>query len=231
MNRTKIEWTDYTWNPVTGCLNNCPYCYARKIATRFKGTKAWPKGFEPTFHEDRLIEPLFLKKPSKIFVCSMGELFGRWLEDRWIISILWIPRQCPQHIFQFLTKQPEELPRWNELWGSNTWVGVTATNGTEAQRAVIKLKQVAAPIRFISFEPLLGSPNLPDNFNKAVDWVIIGAQTNPYHPPKREWVEEIIEAAGHAEIPVFLKDNLRGPKKRQEFPKRGGGRPMAKPTP
>ena len=94
-----IKWCDFTWNPFTGCKNNCSYCYARKVANRFKGTKAFPHGFEPTFHPERLAELGHVRKPSRIFVCSMGELFGPWVPDYQIEWIINMTKEFPEHTF------------------------------------------------------------------------------------------------------------------------------------
>ena len=234
MNKTKIEWCDYTWNPVTGCLNNCSYCYARKIAERFRGSKAFPNGFEPTFYPKRLREPYALQKPSKIFVCSMGELFGEWIVDRKgatplpehfapqliLEQVLGVAQSNPQHTFIFLTKCPQNLSRWNP-WPDNAWVGVSATNADQFLEAICGLVMVKAKVRFISFEPLLEFIPVIGVVN-FLDWLIIGAQTQPYRPPRLEWVLEIVEAADRAGIPVFLKDNIKplmGDNLRQEFPR------------
>lgn len=229
MNKTKIEWADYTWNPVTGCLFNCSYCYARKIAERFRGTKAWPNGFEPTVHIGRFDEPIKLRKPCKIFVCSMGELFGDWLNDNSKLtipdvqlSVLQVVKSCPQHTFQFLTKCPQNLPKFNP-WPDNAWVGVTATDNAMYEYAMDCLYKVQANVRFISFEPLLEPMSWRiSDIKDVLDWIIIGAQTNPNRLPKREWVQEIIDAADEAGIPVFLKDNLKWDYERKEWPKKGG---------
>lgn len=207
MNRTKIEWTDFTWNPVTGCRNKCPYCYARRIAERFKGTKAFPNGFEPTLHDDRFFEPISYGMPSKIFVCSMGELFGNWIPDEWIEAVLATCRLAKHHTFQFLTKCPWNLPKWNP-WPENAWVGATAVDFYTSMQAIDWLALVEAKIRFLSLEPLLHNPAIPRALYPIVHWVIVGAQTNPYLPPERQWIEEIIEATSQAKISLFLKDNL-----------------------
>jgi len=220
MNKTKIEWTDYTWNPVTGCLNNCPYCYARKIATRFKGTKAWPREFEPTFHLERLEEPKRLKKPSKIFVCSMGELFGRWVPDDWFFAVLRVIEDCPQHIFQILTKFPREGSEKWYLFPENVWLGVTV-DSQDALHQAVWLSCFEAGKKFISFEPLLTSIDFSNFPVKMLDWVIIGAQTNPYRPPRKEWVRKIVKVLDDNGIPIFLKNNLKriwDEELRQEFP-------------
>ena len=225
MNKTAIEWCDYTWNPVTGCLNNCEYCYARRIANRFQGTKAWPYGFEPTLHIGRFDEPGKLKKPSRIFVCSMGELFGSWLDRAQlptpIPAILDVVKTNPQHTFQFLTKCPENLAKWNP-WPDNTWVGVTATNTYQFLEAIYGLTMVEAKIRFISFEPLHEYIPVAGVIN-FLDEVIIGAETGnrkgkPPLEKVHECAREIIKAADSVGVPVFLKDNLQWPEVRREWP-------------
>jgi len=229
MNRTKIEWTDYTWNPVTGCLNNCSYCYARKIAERFRGSKAWPRGFEPTFRTGRLLEPFLITEPSKIFVCSMGELFGDWCYNNygysWASYVIGRCRYSPQHIFQFLTKCPQNLAKWNP-WPENAWVGVTATDFEMSFEALYQLTKVEAKVKYLSIEPLLNlvfhpCPVEPINLKKYIDWIIIGAQTGAGAiRPHDEWVQGIIDAADRGGVPVFLKDNLRWPEQRRDWPKK-----------
>lgn len=216
MNRAKhtIGWCDWTWNPITGCKNNCSYCYARKIATRFKGTKAFPKGFEPTFHPERLEEPAKLKKPSKIFVCSMGEMFSNWIPDEWIGRILTTISENPKHIFQILTKFPRRAKVW--VLPRNVWLGLTVDTADQIEE-LNDLLEANATVKFISFEPLLEEIDID---LKGIDWIIIGAQTNPIKLPKKEWVYKIIAEAKGQNIPVFIKDNLNWAIKIQEFPKR-----------
>ena len=233
VNKTKIEWTDYTWNPVTGCLRGCEYCYARRIAERFNK----PYGFYPTYHIGRLQEPLKVKKPSRILVCSMADLFGEWwfsVDNKplnagptIVNSILDIVRQCPQHTFQFLTKSPQHLAFGNP-WPANCWVGVTATDWGSYLTALMGLKEVKASVRFVSLEPLLENVPLAaavvgtngDCFGvQDLDWLIVGAQTGPgAKPPENGWVAEIVGVAEAASVPLFLKDNLGWPGKRQEWP-------------
>lgn len=208
MNKTKIEWTDYTWNPVTGCLNGCEYCYARKIAERFK----FENGFNPTFYPERMDDPRQAKKPAKIFVCSMADLFGDWVSDDWIRRILNVVQYAyPQHTFQFLTKFPENLSKWNP-WPSNAWVGATVTDEQSFIKALTWLPFVKARVAFISIEPFLGPISLR-NYEMlcvaGIDWIIIGAQTNPYVPPKTEWARDMVIVAKRAGIPVFLKDTMK----------------------
>jgi len=223
MNRTAIEWTDYTWNPITGCTGCevAEVCYARKFAQRLRGRFGYPQDepFKPTFHPDRLDEPLKIKKPSRIFTCSMGDVFSEGVRVWWIRKVIRTMQQCPQHTFQILTKKPHRIPATIDF-PPNCWLGVSITGGSTAWRLSELLDEgVSAHIRFASFEPLLsydGSISL-----KGLDWVIIGAQTNPYRPPKKEWVDEIIHECRALGIPVFLKDNLQpiyGEDLIQEFP-------------
>lgn len=204
MNRTKIEWTDYTWNPITGCKHGCPYCYARNIANRFP--KAFPNRFEPTFHADRLREPIAMKKPAKIFTVSMGDMFGEWVPEEWVIPIFQVMGSCKQHIFQILTKNPARINRVvsGDLFSPNIWLG-TSVETVDATRRIHDLRKIPQFKKFVSFEPLKEEicPVL-----EGIDWVIIGAQTNPLVLPDWEWIDTIVGAADAEHIPVFVKDNI-----------------------
>ncbi len=215
MNRTVIEWTLFTWNVIVGCLTGCPYCYARRQAKRFQHRCPQCYRFEPHFHPERLEEPLREKKPSKIFVCSMGEPFGPWVPRKWVEAILDVVRRCPQHVFQFLTKCPAGAK--NYVFPANCWIG-TSVDRAAALGRIDVLREVAAPLRFVSFEPLLG---LMGNLDlRGIDWAIIGAQTGPRAVvPDPLWVAEIIAACRQASVPVFLKNNLRWPEHIQEWPR------------
>ena len=252
MNRTKIEWADYTWNPVTGCLHGCEYYYARRIAERFaerledssiaipdKGLAdiadtniPYPYEFAPTFHLYRLNEPQKVTKPSKIFVCSMADLFGEWVPNEWIDEVFKACELAPQHQYLFLTKNPTKYYNWFPSVGSpqNFWLGASAVNKpdekvTEVDGGFLTTTAhcIADTMRFfknsfISFEPLLNDV-MQDCDLDGIDWVIVGAQTGPgAKPPKPEWVQNIIDQCKVAEIPIFLKDNLKWPEKIQEYP-------------
>jgi len=210
MNRTKIEWTNYTWNPIVGCKRGCPYCYARKIAMRFYGS------FEPRMFWNRLDEPKKVKKPSKIFVCSMGEMFGDWIPMGWTNQILHACTEAHWHAFQILTKQPQNLKFFT--YPPNVWLGITI-DGLEPLHVQAEdlecLLETGAMIKFVSFEPLLARVNLD---LEGLNWIIIGAQTNPKKLPKGEWVQGLIDEAREHNIPIFLKNNLEWPQKIQEFP-------------
>ena len=220
----KIEWCDWSWSPVTGCYRRCFYCYARRMAQRLKGRYGYPADdpFRPTFHPEKLTEPRKAKKPSRIFVCSQGELFAEDQDD-WVKHVLAVMECCPQHQFLFLTKNYEQLVRWNP-WPDNAWVGASATSTGEFIVAHKNLIRVNAKVKFISFEPLRERIIHPW-LSECADWVIIGAMTGPKakaNAPRLEWIEEILVAAAEASIPVFMKDNLRqhflGLLLRQEFP-------------
>ena len=203
MNKTKIEWCDYTWNPITGCTNGCDYCYARKIAMRFDGH------FKPTFHRDRLDQLAKLKKPSKIFVCSMGDMFDGEAKAEWGQKVLDYCYNNPKHQYFILTKQPHHIKWYNREvheQTKNVWLGVSINKQEDLWR-IDKLKDNWRGMKFLSIEPLLedlGEINL-----EGISWVIIGGQTGAKKIiPKREWAMNIQTQAEERKIPVFLKNNL-----------------------
>lgn len=242
MNRTKIEWClnpdgtpGYTWNPITGCLKGCSYCYARNLANGrlksrmlenayglpkhqgiMKGSYPTRTPFYPRFWHHRLEDVSPLDKPRGIFVCSMGDLFGQGVPEKWTADVMETIQEAPQHRFYLLTKQPQNLARWSPF-PDNCWVGVSATDRDSWGKANEYLSDIQATVKYISFEPLLGDvvgqPNtvFATEAMKAagINWIIIGAQTKPYVAPKIEWVREIVEAADNAGVPVFLKDSLK----------------------
>ena len=230
---TKIPWVKnpdgrqgYTLNAISGCLQGCEYCYARKLANgRLRGVylanNILPGHDEPD-HESHHLDPFYprfwpskldgftTKTPLGIFVCSMGEMFGPWVPAEWQRQIFEMIRGRPQHRFYLLTKQPQNLIKWSPF-PDNCWVGVTATDHNMAFNASCNLIPIEAKVKFISFEPLLGhiGPAVLDLLLEQIQWVIIGAQTKPYKPPKIEWVQEIVEACDKAGVAVFLKKNLK----------------------
>ena len=220
MNRTKIEWCDYTINPVKGlCPVACPYCYARRMYKRFH----WDETIRLDINS---FLPLLttLHKPAKIFVGSTLELFGPWVKPEWLNFIFARVKMLPEDTFIFLTREPQNLVKWSPF-PENCWIGMTVTHngiGCASTGAIPCFEDIEAKIKFISFEPLLGPVDFK-YYTDFVDWVIIGAQTpfNITTAPKREWIEAIIEAADRAKIPVFEKNNLTklmGGGLRQEFP-------------
>ena len=207
MNRTKIEWCDLSWNPVKGmCPMGCSYCYARKLYKRFR--------WDPTIRldEEELEAPVRFKKPAKVFVGSTIELFGRWVKRSWLQRIFEVVEECPQHTFLFLTKLPKRASLWSPF-PSNCWVGMsipkvihTPSSDTFLDLYWLKFRTLAS-VKFISFEPLLG--DCSEVSLRGLDWIIIGAQTNPYRATKLGWIEGILSQAEKEEIPVFMKDNLK----------------------
>ncbi len=211
MNRTKIDWADWTWNAVTGCLHNCDYCYARRIAERFGG----PDGFKPTFHEERLSEPLWVKKPSRIFVCSMADLFGEWVPADWITHVLAACEAASQHQYLFLTKNPA---RYLAAFGdrrliAHWWLGATCTTREDTLTVTQELAQISAMgwHTWVSAEPLLEdiAPYIEWDY---INWLVIGAMTGPgskNRQPKADWVYDLTAHAIVHHIPVFQKQSLK----------------------
>ena len=209
MNKTAIDWCDYTLNPVTGCKHGCPYCYARKIAERFRGSKAWPQGFEPMFHPERLQDPAKMKKPQTIFICSMADLFGEWVPEPWIQEVFYSCHKAPQHTYIFLTKNPERyLTIPGGLFRQNMWFGTSSDGGLHVSDRIYALQKLPHDNKFISFEPLLYDPGMMSL--KGIKQVIIGAQTNPDKCAGLESVLKICEAADTVGAKVFMKDSLVG---------------------
>jgi protein gp37 len=215
---SKIEWCDETINPLGwGCYGPggtpeaprvCSYCYAKRFAAR--NTRGCPlcQAFIPHWHPEALNKPLHWRKPRRIFVQSMGDLFGDWVPSEWILDVLAVARDCPQHTFQFLTKNPKRLSLWNGTWPSNCWVGTTITNQPDADERLFWLNKVKASVLFVSHEPILGPIDLGP-IDWATQWAIIGAQTGPGAVnPALEWVGSLIEQYKAAGVPLFLKDNL-----------------------
>ena len=211
MNITKIEWTDLTWNPISGCIRGCKWCYAEKIYHRFG------RSFDPKLHTERLEQPLKIKKSSKIFTCSVADFYASWTKIGWRKRVYDIIDQCPQHVFQILTQDPQNINRKLNI-PSNVWTGTTVRTQKETSRIDL-LRDAKSTIRFVSFEPFLGEieTDLTD-----IQWVIIGAMTGPLrrkHKPEKEWIRKLIKKAKESDIPAFIKDNVEWEKKIQEYPK------------
>ncbi len=215
----KIDWTDESWNIITGCDHGCKYCYARRMANRLAGRYGYPKvnPFEVTFHWDRLNQPLKWKKPKKIFVCSMGEMWGEWVCPARISDVLKICWKSQHHIFQFLSKNPT---RYNDFkCVPNGWYGTTIDGLPFTHGNLEKLvhSTTGAKVRFISFEPLLSEvhPNLYD-----IDWIIIGADsTRGAKKPPKEWADILIDYARGTDTAVWVKDNYGYNEIIKEWPK------------
>jgi len=171
---SKIEWTDETWNPVTGCSKispGCQNCYAERMAKRLQAMGNYPDGFDVTVWPERLKQPLRWRKPRRVFVCSMGDLFHKDVPASTILDIWHVMEQCPQHTFQVLTKRPERMRDVLGLSGAgldapplpNVWLGVTAENQECADKRIPILLECPAAVRFVSVEPMLGPVCLPDD--------------------------------------------------------------------
>lgn len=232
MRKTKIEWCDSTWNPVTGCLHGCEYCYAQRMARRFGHGKSdgiihflgepmgysafgidridpYPFCFDPTFHRYKLDEPQRMKKGKTIFVCSMADLFGDWVPDSWIEEVFGACEKAPQHRYLFLTKNPERYSRLvnnNKLpQRDNMWYGTSVT------RTGDKYFSSQEHRTFLSIEPMLEETVIVFADAARVDWIIIGAETGNRKDkvvPKAEWINRISKTAALLETPVFHKDSL-----------------------
>lgn len=235
MEKTKISWCDSTWNPVTGCMHGCEYCYAQGIAKRFgknmpdlsyfagrnKGlhlldnkidSVPYPYGFEPTFHAYHLNDYIN-KKGRNIFVCSMADLFGSWIPDNWIEEVFAACEKAPQHNYLFLTKNPHRYVELAEKgilkYSENMWYGWSETSENNRQGLMCFPETMAGLLKtFVSAEPLLG-PVHPS----LADWIIVGAETGRRKDkivPEREWIEQIADDCKEYGIPLFMKPSLAG---------------------
>jgi protein gp37 len=212
----KIDWTDWTWNPISGCLHGCPYCYMLRMEKRFPGM------MEPKFHPDRLEEfkrARKVKPGDKVFVGSSGDMWGEWVKSRWIMETLETVSMFPRITFQFLTKNPGRYHGW--AFFENCWFGTTVDGTTRTQYNLFTLlRRVPAHfVRFVSFEPLIERPLLNLTHFKHLDWIIIGADsTRGAEKPPKEWADYLINTARNFNIPVWVKDNYGYPEIIKEFP-------------
>jgi len=207
---TAIEWTESTWNPVTGCTKvsaGCLNCYAERMAKRLcaMGQYRYRNCFKVTLHQDSLAEPYRWKKPRKVFVNSMSDLFHEQVPLEFIQRIFAVMNENQHHIFQILTKRSQRLRQLAPLlnWSQNIWMGVTVENDSYVQR-VKDLRSVSCPVRFISLEPLLGP--MPHLDLQGIDWAIVGGESGPgARPMKSEWVIDIKEKCLEKGIAFFFK--------------------------
>lgn len=234
MNRTGIEWCDYTWNPIVGCSpasEGCRNCYAKVMARRLaKNPKmpelAWRAYADALAQDgtkwaippclsllyDRLDEPMKVKKPARIFVCSMSDFYHENVCGLWRSMIWETIEKCPQHTFMILTKRPQHIPL-NTIWPINVWLGVSAENQLYYNFRWKLLKDFAASVKFVSVEPMLEAVTTHGNAHQRPDWVIAGPETGT---GARECRDEWIEALA-AESPCFFdKRKLAGV--RREWP-------------
>jgi protein gp37 len=207
---TKIEWTETTWNPVTGCTKlseGCRNCYAERMARRLcaMGQANYANGFKLTMHEHVLRAPLTWKRPQRVFVNSMSDLFHESVPLEFIRKVFDVMRDTPRHTFQVLTKRSERLLELSGMlpWPPNVWMGVTVERSDYLFR-VDHLRQIGASTKFLSCEPLLGP--LADLELAGIDWVIVGGESGPKaRPMLPEWVREIRRQCAAAGVPFFFK--------------------------
>jgi protein gp37 len=208
--RSSIEWTESTWNPLTGCTKispGCKHCYAERMALRLKamGQPNYANGFRLTLHDDLLELPLHWRKPQRIFVNSMSDLFHGDVPTAFIQRTFDTMRRADWHQFQVLTKRAERLEELSPLlpWADNIWMGVSVENQQYAFR-IDHLRRSGARTKFLSLEPLLGP--LPQLDLEGVDWVIVGGESGPGARPMLElWVVEIRRQCQAAGVPFFFK--------------------------
>jgi protein gp37 len=241
---TKIEWTDETWNPVTGCTPispGCKNCYAKRMARRLAGRFGYPgvpHHFDVTLHPDRLEQPLKWKKPRRVFVCSMGDLFHQDVYDDFLIDVFVRMGEAHQHTYQLLTKRPERMFDFisKSTWGlsplRNVQFGISISTQSE-MRKVAELCKVPAVVRFVSIEPMLGPVNFGGGglygdgwfteydpyensgrypcFFHGIDWVICGAETGPgKRPMELDWARSLRDQCKAVGVPFFMKKVSNG---------------------
>lgn len=240
---TKIDWCTASWNPVSGCLKGCEYCYARRIAERFYGgptpddkchvinrlmyddarnPRVYPFGFAPTLHRYRLHEPMDWKKPKSIFVGSMTDLFADCIPDEWIKTVFKVCERVKQHRYLFLTKCPERYLRLADHGmlpeSENFWYGSTVTDDS------MPFFHSDHHNCFLSIEPILSDLKAGNLANSGIKWVIIGAETGNRKnrvKPEKAWISHITDVCDQAEVRVFMKESIRelmGNDFRQDFP-------------
>jgi protein gp37 len=214
-----IEWAQWSWNPITGCLHDCPYCYARDIAHQERMAKVYPYGFEPTLHPPRLTAPQSMKVPSEattdtrfknVFTGSMSDIFGRWVPTEWIEAILVQVRQAKQWNFLFLTKFPNRMAEFD--FPPNAWVGTSVDLQARIPAAEKAFAKINAKVKWISVEPMLEPLKFKqlDLFN----WIVVGGASSstktPEWRPPAAWVFDLRAQAEAVGIPFYAKHNLLG---------------------
>lgn len=205
-----IEWTDMTWNPVTGCSkisSGCKHCYAERMARRLQamGANRYANGFNVTLHHDLIELPKTWKKPRLIFVNSMSDLFHEDVPAAFIRKIFTTMNDCPQHTFQILTKRSERLAEIASkvVWSRNIWMGVSVENAAVVRR-ISDLRKVPAAVRFLSCEPLIGP--LEELQLEGIHWIIVGGESGPgARPMERHWVTSIRRQCRRAGVAFFFK--------------------------
>jgi len=212
MARTKIEWTESTWNPITGCTKisaGCKNCYAEVMTRRLQamGQEKYMNGFNLTLHPETLKDPYTWKKPRVIFVNSMSDLFHKDIPVQYVLDVFKVMKENPNHVFQILTKRADQLLYYDKEgyleWTHNIWMGVTVEDDTVAKRIDL-LRQTGAKIKFLSCEPLL--TGIPEMNLTGIDWVIVGGESG--RTPrliKEEWVLDIKDQCQKANVAFYFK--------------------------
>ena len=207
---SSIEWTDTTWNPLTGCTKispGCKHCYAERMARRLKamGQPNYANGFQLTLHEDMLGQPLTWRKPRTVFVNSMSDLFHKDVPAEFILRVFAVMREASRHRFQVLTKRAERVAKLSaEIdWPPNVWMGVSVETAAYTFR-IDHLRRTGAAVKFLSVEPLLGP--IPDLDLTGIDWVIVGGESGPGARPMAEaWATDIRDQCVEARVSFFFK--------------------------
>lgn len=207
---SNIEWTEMTWNPVTGCTKisqGCKNCYAERMSKRLiaMGSERYRNGFQVTLHPDSLDIPRRWKRAKFIFVNSMSDLFHDDIPLAYIQRVFRTMHDCPHHTFQVLTKRSERLLELSSqlVWPKNVWIGVSVENSRMRHR-ISHLREVPASVRFLSLEPLIGP--LGDLDLRGIHWVIVGGESGPRaRPMKKDWVEPILRQCRANDVPFFFK--------------------------
>jgi protein gp37 len=208
--KSAIEWTESTWNPLTGCTKispGCKHCYAERMALRLQamGQPNYVRGFNLTLHETALELPLRWKKPQTIFVNSMSDLFHKAVPVEFILKAFDVMGRADWHRYQILTKRSERLRELSPLlpWKPHIWMGVSVEN-LEYVHRIERLRETGAHVKFLSLEPLLGP--LPGLNLRGIDWVIAGGESGPgARPMDPAWVCEIRDQCRRASVPFFFK--------------------------
>lgn len=209
---TKIRWTNETWNPTTGCSRvsaGCEHCYAEQLSLRFGwSSKPWSArnaAVNVQLHPERLQKPYSWRKPRRVFVNSMSDLFHPIIPDEYIERVFAVMCDLPQHTFQILTKRPERAARWQGPWPDHIWMGTSVENERAASRIEI-LRGCPAAVRFVSAEPLLGP--LGDLDLEGIDWVIVGGESGPGHRTmNHSWARTIRDACVEQRVAFFFKQD------------------------
>jgi len=209
-NMSKIEWTEATWNPVSGCSkvsSGCLNCYAERMAYRLQkmGNSNYQNGFDVTLHPHLLKTPLSWKRPRLVFVNSMSDLFHEEIPVEFIQQVFDTMRRAYWHTFQILTKRSERLVHLAPLlaWPSNVWMGVSVEDSNVVER-IDHLRKVGSAVRFLSLEPLLGP--LQDLNLREIHWVIVGGESGPRaRPMEPSWVSDIKQQCKNSHVPFFFK--------------------------